>query len=112
MGNCLRHHRSSLTSSMRWGDEDWDLFEEQERRQMGLRKVEEEESLLNEKQRVSSTEVKIKISKKQLEELLGRADVQGMSIEQILSQFITVNGDFQLRHRPWKPALQSIPEID
>ncbi|XP_068667793.1 uncharacterized protein [Aristolochia californica] len=112
MGNCLRHHRSSPASSMRWGDEDWGLFGEQEPSQMDFRKVEEEESFLNEKQRVPSTEVKIKISKKQLEDLLGRADVQGMSIEQILTQLITVNGEFQLRHRPWKPALQSIPEIN
>ncbi|KAG9454047.1 hypothetical protein H6P81_006951 [Aristolochia fimbriata] len=110
MGNCLRHHRQS--SATRWEEEDWGVFEESEPcGKMGSRKG-EEENLLGEKQRVPSTEVKIKISKKQLEELLGRADVQGMSIEQILAQLISVDGELQLRHRHWKPALQSIPEID
>ncbi|KAA8523682.1 hypothetical protein F0562_010105 [Nyssa sinensis] len=54
----------------------------------------------------SATEVKIKISKKQLEELLSRMDVQGLSVQQVLAQLI--NGE--THQRAWRPALQSIPE--
>lgn len=60
------------------------------------------------------TEVKIKITKKQLEEILGRADVEGMSTEELLFQLVKSNGecDDQVRHRPWRPALHSIPEVN
>ncbi|KAA8523683.1 hypothetical protein F0562_010106 [Nyssa sinensis] len=54
----------------------------------------------------SATEVKIKISKKQLEDLLSRMDVQGLSVQQVLAQL--VNGE--THQRAWRPALQSIPE--
>lgn len=58
-----------------------------------------------------SKEVKIKITKKQLEELLGRADVKDMSLQQVLEQLIRVSdGLDRTHHRSWRPALQSIPE--
>ncbi|KAI3702978.1 hypothetical protein L6452_28732 [Arctium lappa] len=58
----------------------------------------------------ASTEVKIKISKKQLEELLGRADVQGLTVEQVLAQLMNVSDRFDTHQRSWRPALHSIPE--
>lgn len=60
------------------------------------------------------TEVKIKLTKKQLEEMLGRADVEGMSTEELLFQLVKSNGEpcDQVRHRPWRPALHSIPEVN
>ncbi|KAI3755868.1 hypothetical protein L1987_55677 [Smallanthus sonchifolius] len=57
-----------------------------------------------------TTEVKIKISKKQLEELLGRTDVQGLTVEQVLAQLMDASDGFESHQRSWRPALQSIPE--
>ncbi|KAF8409556.1 hypothetical protein HHK36_005634 [Tetracentron sinense] len=73
----------------------------------------EEEALLREKKGISpSTEVKIKITKKQLEELLGRVDVKGLSIEQVLAQLMSVSYQYKSQQRPWRPALYSIPELN
>ncbi|PWA86313.1 hypothetical protein CTI12_AA140860 [Artemisia annua] len=58
----------------------------------------------------AKTEIKIKISKKQLEELLGRTDVQGLTVEQVLAQLMNVSDQFEAHQRLWRPALQSIPE--
>ncbi|XP_024960750.1 uncharacterized protein LOC112501271 [Cynara cardunculus var. scolymus] len=57
-----------------------------------------------------ATTVKIKISKKQLEELLGRADVQGLTVQQVLAQLMNVSDRFETHQRTWRPALHSIPE--
>ncbi|TXG47039.1 hypothetical protein EZV62_026333 [Acer yangbiense] len=65
-------------------------------------------------------EVKIKITKKELEELIGRADVQGLSVEQVLAELINgpdYHSDGQDHHklhhqRSWRPVLQTIPEVN
>nr|GFB03803.1 hypothetical protein [Tanacetum cinerariifolium]GFB04476.1 hypothetical protein [Tanacetum cinerariifolium] len=58
----------------------------------------------------TKTEIKIKISKKQLEEVLGRTDVQGLTVEQVLAQLMNVSEYFESHEHQWRPALQSIPE--
>ncbi|CAK7338493.1 unnamed protein product, partial [Dovyalis caffra] len=61
----------------------------------------------------SCTKVKIKITKKQLEELLGKVEVKELSVQQILSQLIngsSDHGSYEPHHQPWRPNLQSIPE--
>ena len=65
----------------------------------------------------SGREVKIKITKKELEELLARVDMQGVTLEHVLAQLM-INGtdndrsaDMQ-RQRSWRPALKSIPEVN
>ena len=58
----------------------------------------------------AKTEIKIKISKKQLEELLGRTDVQGLTVEQVLARLMNVSDRFEYHQCAWRPALQSIPE--
>nr|XP_034897219.1 uncharacterized protein LOC118035710 [Populus alba] len=62
----------------------------------------------------TSTTVKIKITKKQLKELLGKAEVKGLSVQQILSQLMNASGDHRSYDQPqqqsWRPNLQSIPE--
>lgn len=60
----------------------------------------------------SSTEVKVKITKKQLEELLGRMEVQGLTMHQVLQHLMNVSDRFETHQRSWRPALQSIPEIN
>lgn len=59
-----------------------------------------------------TTEVKIKITKKQLEELLGKVEVQGLSVHQLLDQLMSASDRFVAQQRSWRPALQSIPEIN
>nr|GEV92729.1 DNA helicase [Tanacetum cinerariifolium] len=54
--------------------------------------------------------IKIKISKKQLEEVLGKTDVQGLTVEQVLAQLMSVSERFETHERSWRPALHSIPE--
>ena len=56
------------------------------------------------------TEIQIKISKKQLEELLGMTDVQGLIVEQVLAWLMNVSDRFESHQLSWRPALQSISE--
>lgn len=99
MGNCLK--RPSTSSS---DDEDDRYFY--------YNKEEEEEMRLLKPAGAKTDQLKIKVTKKELEELLGRADMVGMSTVQLLVELVKVKGEFEVRHRPWKPSLQSIPEID
>ncbi|KDP39125.1 hypothetical protein JCGZ_00882 [Jatropha curcas] len=115
MGNCLRRE-----SSMQWGGEDWGspvpekLLKSNKRQEKGLNVEEAEELLENQNKglKSSSTEVKIKISKKQLQELLGRIDTKELSLEQVLGQLMKdVSSDpYDTHQRSWRPNLQSIPE--
>ncbi|KAK1368356.1 hypothetical protein POM88_034448 [Heracleum sosnowskyi] len=69
-------------------------------------------------------EVKIKITKEKLEELLGKADVHGMSADQVLARLLSASADHHYydhdldldsdshHHRSWRPALQTIPEVN
>ncbi|KAK7316760.1 hypothetical protein RJT34_00464 [Clitoria ternatea] len=60
----------------------------------------------------ATTEVKIKITKKQLEEMLKKMDVRELRVEEVLSHLMNHSGDYQSLQRPWRPALQSIPELN
>lgn len=94
MGNCMKKE-----SSMQL-EEDHFLMEE------------------NNKENVHSSttkikEVKIKITKKQLSELMGKADIQGLSIHQLLTKLMNVDEGLELHHhRSWRPALHTIPEVN
>ncbi|KAI3498914.1 hypothetical protein L1887_34700 [Cichorium endivia] len=61
-------------------------------------------------------EVKILLSKKKLEELLGTVeDLRSIPVDQILDRLIDSSGRFEVdevhqQQQPWKPNLQSIPE--
>lgn len=60
----------------------------------------------------AATEVKIRITKKQLEELV-RVDMQRMSIEQLLKKAAALGAAARkVQNRHWRPALQSIPESE
>ncbi|PSS10410.1 DNA-directed RNA polymerase subunit beta like [Actinidia chinensis var. chinensis] len=97
MGNFL-----GCKSSMVWEGDEWESIETME-----LPKR-EEQSLVGE-----NTEVKIKITKKQLEELLARVEAHDMSVNQVLSSLINGDDHFEIQHqRSWRPSLQSIPEVD
>ncbi|TMW98143.1 hypothetical protein EJD97_004453 [Solanum chilense] len=88
MGNCIRKE-----SSMQWGGEDWGF----------TMKLEEDD---DDKEDIhQEVKVKVKITKKQLTELMmGKADVQGLSVVHQLLMNVSE------RFEPWRPSLQTIPE--
>lgn len=107
MGNCLRHESSS---SMQWAGDDWSsLASDKSEKDL---KMEERRVGFTSSSTTGPTEVKIKITKKQLEELLGKVDLQGLSVQQVLAQLINVSDRYEMHNRPWRPALQSIPEVN
>ncbi|KAE8713685.1 LRR receptor-like serine/threonine-protein kinase GSO1-like [Hibiscus syriacus] len=112
MGNCLRRH-----SSTEWAGDDWGTSTTED----GAKA--EEKGLVRNSKKITSTtavtattthEVKVKITKKQLEELLGRVDMNELSVQQVLAQLINVSNqyDIQANQRSWRPKLQSIPEVN
>ncbi|KAJ0081268.1 uncharacterized protein LOC116111791 [Pistacia vera] len=132
MGNCIRRESSNMV----WAGDDWEFSsrgrvmddiddDKHGERNAGDVNV-EKRRLLSEKGGFSSSsslsssspstrEVKIKISKKELEELVHRVDMQGLSLKQVLEKLIDANIDHHhhLEHqRSWRPVLQSIPEVD
>ncbi|KAG8099851.1 hypothetical protein GUJ93_ZPchr0013g34563 [Zizania palustris] len=58
------------------------------------------------------TEVKIRITRKQLEELLRRLEAAGKDGGGAISELLCTTSSCSFRHRPpqWRPSLQSIPE--
>lgn len=103
MGNCIKKE-----SPTEWAGEDWGSPVPEPLSFVDHHKAAEEKGVNG-----GVTEVKVKITKKQLEELLGRTDVRGLTVQQVVAQLIKVGGDdFQSNQRPWRPALQSIPEVD
>ncbi|KAL5804129.1 hypothetical protein ACOSQ3_030929 [Xanthoceras sorbifolium] len=133
MGNCLRHGSSS-SSSVQWGGDDWGSSSARSGRgrdhdndndnylHEGMKMVDQkegEEGLIlddSDSFKASTTktrmEVKIKITKKQLEELLGRAELKQLSVQQVLAQLMNVSDRYETHQRSWRPALQSIPEVN
>ncbi|GLT29395.1 hypothetical protein SLA2020_042670 [Shorea laevis] len=108
MGNCMGHGKSSAV----WAGEDWGSLtpENRENDDGDLERT----RLLG---RSSSTrEVKITISKKELEELMKKVNMQGLSLEEVLGRRVREGSghaaEFPEHHGHWKPELQSIPEVD
>ncbi|KAF7815824.1 DUF4228 domain protein [Senna tora] len=61
------------------------------------------------------TEVKIKITKKELEKLISRMEVKEMRADQVLAKLMSYGGsgyEVNQHQRSWRPALQSIPEVN
>ncbi|KAM1793306.1 hypothetical protein ACFX12_037061 [Malus domestica] len=137
MGNCLR-----CDSAMVWaGDDNWiDVSQlqpndksahnpEKHRLLAELRSYSASgastSSFSTSTSSIGGDQVKIKISKKELEELVvkGGGNMQGLSsVEQLLT-WVMINGrdghdlyydgrDEMNRQRPWRPVLQSIPEVN
>ncbi|XWS11216.1 hypothetical protein CRYUN_Cryun38cG0065200 [Craigia yunnanensis] len=128
MGNCLRPQSSAQWAGDDWGtsavkDKDDGFFVNETRRDTcdykGTMNI-EEKGILGIQEKISFTtvsaitthEVKVKITKKQLEELLGKVDVKELSVQQVLAQLINVSNQYETNQRSWRPALQSIPEVN
>ncbi|CAI9756598.1 unnamed protein product [Fraxinus pennsylvanica] len=107
MGNCCRRESSMVWASV---DDEWN---------QSVTPKKEKESLLISDNHRNREEVKIKITKRQLQEFLGRVDMEDLTTEQALCQLVNVGasaGAGDLSHvrsqRLWRPRLHSIPEVD
>lgn len=122
MGNCIRHE-----SPMQWGGDDWEdgLFSAPESSRDVAVAAEAEEPLEKSRRRRSSNavlsvaparkEVKIRITKRRLEELLGKQNAEEEKpVQQLVSQLLAMSasGRFETGQRSWRPALKSIPEVN
>lgn len=114
MGNCIGHQKA-----VTWVDDDDEDWEAAESPMHCSRKEEESEEMVGKekgslegKGGVASTEVKVKISKKQLEDLLRRVEGKGLPIQQVLTDLLSMGeAALQERAQHWRPVLQSIPEF-
>ncbi|KAG8386129.1 hypothetical protein BUALT_Bualt03G0116900 [Buddleja alternifolia] len=123
MGNCIRKG-----SSAQWGGEDWgsfgsgnktrtrgDLYDEEPKNYTYTQEKsvsidgESKDDYLS-SSLAGGTEVKIKVSKKQLEQLLIKADSEGLTVQEVLARLMDVGDQFEAHRRSWSPDLQSIPE--
>lgn len=102
MGNCVRKE-----SSTRWGGDDWSspsplAAEEKHEEKGGFESS-------------GRREVKVQISKKQLQAVLGKADVDGASVHQLLADLMNAARHYEIEthrhHASWRPSLQTIPEL-
>ncbi|KAK1260290.1 hypothetical protein QJS04_geneDACA018042 [Acorus gramineus] len=105
MGNCLDCRRSTSWADDDDGDEVYAVSS-----QKRLRGAEQEEETTT-----IAKEVKIKITKKQLEELMREVEVQGLPVQRVIEQLLSMKaGDVVVGGGggcgQWQPALQSIPE--
>lgn len=56
-------------------------------------------------------QVKIKMTKRELEDLVKKLEMQGLSLEQVIGRLVNDEDEFEVEHhRSWRPSLQSIPE--
>ncbi|CAL1397793.1 unnamed protein product [Linum trigynum] len=136
MGNCCR---KSVSSTAVWADDDWETLGDHHKMVLfdadagedhhgvvgvsgGGEGDDDDSSSSDDKDRLlppaaAGREVKIKVSRRELEELMSRVEMQGLSSEQILARLISSAGaaglfaDEDDHHRHWRPVLQSIPEV-
>nr|XP_009406505.1 PREDICTED: uncharacterized protein LOC103989402 [Musa acuminata subsp. malaccensis] len=107
MGNCIK-----LQKPVTWVDDDDDFWESMEHN----KKDHGEVFMAPVKEKGGcgrSTEVRIKISKKQLEELLRQDDGNGLPLREVLAGLVSMHepGKLHDQETHWRPRLQSIPEM-
>ncbi|KAI5330903.1 PREDICTED: DUF4228 domain [Prunus dulcis] len=137
MGNCLRRDSATVWAG---DDDDWVDISSQlqvqpcddcnnsnnNKKKKAYNHLVEKQRLLGEIISSASTsststngdQVKIKITKKELDKLVHGGNLQGLSsVEQLLDHLLTMNGPdddqnfYEMDHqRPWRPVLQTIPE--
>ncbi|KAL2339178.1 hypothetical protein Fmac_013624 [Flemingia macrophylla] len=125
MGNCCKP-----ASPTEWAGEDWSFLVSNnkysnrkvfdEAHALNLRKVQKENLVgaLRASSSDANGKVTIKISKKELAQLLEnqqqlniKSQVGAASPEQVLLRLIKAR-DRDVRHRLWRPVLESIPEVN
>lgn len=107
MGNCI-----GLQEPVTWVDDDDDWGFTESKLPAKLQKQEEAATRNTKKKVEGSTEITIRLSKKQLEDLLRQVDAQGMPLLQVLSGLIGEPGRLEeVQERHWRPKLRTIPEV-
>ncbi|KAL5229088.1 hypothetical protein ABZP36_017353 [Zizania latifolia] len=106
MGNCFKSQRAAAAST--WADDDeWEVKEEKQQLQL------KEMAAVEKMERV---EVKIRVTRRQLQELLEKAagEGKGRPVEKVLAEMISSGKvcDGQEAAGHWRPSLHSIPEAD
>lgn len=128
MGNCICVTEKTTTS---WSGDDSGSYNKRRsrRRSTVVHHDDDGEKLLGETSNVTTSssssscgrrEIKIRMTKKELEDLMRNIGLKSLTAEEILSKLIFDGGDqigfsavdISNHHQPWKPALQSIPEIE
>ncbi|CAM8934781.1 unnamed protein product [Rhodiola kirilowii] len=130
MGNCLKKE----STADQWGGEEWDEFlnsktsksstpapseTESRRRDNKCEKVRFDAHVEVEQEKESSKggmkvkQVRIRISKKQLDELLGKVDLlESLKVHEMMSLLIEgLQNDDGNGQRAWRPVLKTIPEL-
>ncbi|KAJ3670445.1 hypothetical protein LUZ60_010769 [Juncus effusus] len=119
MGNC---NCIDFSPGISWVDDgEWGFSdpEEETSNKRSLSKQEEESKPSKQTETdavlTAPTEVKIKISKKQLEKLLEQVDSKDLPTQDLLAGLVKIGQPCKVLrekdHRYWRPALQSIPEV-
>lgn len=97
---------------MHWAGEDWDecITEDEDDYYSSkpTRKGETVNVTRHSKSSVPSHEIKIRLTKKQLQDLLSKVNVH----PQAFSCPILINEEANQQLRLWRPVLQTIPEVD
>ncbi|MQL87413.1 hypothetical protein Taro_019960 [Colocasia esculenta] len=119
MGNCMRVQPAECGV-----DDDGEYWEwaegDHRRRHLGREFAVEEEKVellmgdgVAVQAATAGTEVRIKLSRRKLEELLGKADAQRLPLGLVLARMaFDMEGRASLRRgRHWRPALHNIPEV-
>lgn len=116
MGNCIGHE-----SGMEWGGDYWGWPDQDEDHEAFSGKTRKEDDVakgggVGGGAAAAITELKVRISKRQLEELVRKREVEEkgtLSARQAVAQLLVVVGDQgEANQQTWRPALQSIPEIN
>lgn len=104
MGNCIRHEKFSWADEDDWGSHNNNI---------NVEKKKEIKLVGGNRDASNCREVKITISKKELEQLVQKVEMmQGLiSLEQVLVRMVKGDQDINV-HRSWKPVLQTIPEVN
>lgn len=113
MGNCLRHE-----SEMHWAGEDWDDFitqDEEDHHHSSKKTSTKARKTVTVKRESKSCdpshhEIKIRLTRKQLQDLLNKVNVHD-STGYAAPDIDRTNQEGN-QYRLWKPVLQSIPEVD
>lgn len=118
MGNCCTHESASTV----WGGDDWESLlatgREEEERQALLLGDAAATPYGSTSSHGRREQVKIKITKKELRELLKKVDMQKLSPQDVVESLLTNASagshccSAEKHHRPWRPALKSIPEVN
>lgn len=107
MGNCLTHE-----SEMHWAGEDWDEFITEDPHSSKTSREAQKVIVTRDcKSSDPSHEIKIRLTKTQLQDLLNKVNVHDLTFQKQAFSYPSLNEEGN-QQRLWRPVLQSIPEVN